>query len=111
MSDAPDFPIWREVTADFVYVRLHGHTRKYASSYSPAALRRWAADALGWRDRGLDSFVYFDNDAEGHAVRNAQAFLRLIDQGLGPAAAGSSSRITGSPIATRGDPEPAAQRG
>lgn len=79
LGDAPDFPMWREVTADFVYVRLHGHTRKYASSYSPAALRQWAADARGWRDRGLDVFVYFDNDAEGHAVRNAQAFAERVE--------------------------------
>jgi uncharacterized protein YecE (DUF72 family) len=78
LGDAPDFPMWREVTADFVYVRLHGHTRKYASSYSPAALRQWAADAHTWRDRGLDVFVYFDNDAEGHAVRNARAFAQRI---------------------------------
>src|SRR6185295_17855555 len=46
LGDAPDFPMWREVTADFVYVRLHGHTRKYASSYSAASLRRWADDAV-----------------------------------------------------------------
>lgn len=78
LGDAPDFPMWREITADFVYVRLHGHTRKYASSYSAAALRRWAADARGWRDRGLDVFVYFDNDAEGHAVDNARTFVRLV---------------------------------
>jgi uncharacterized protein YecE (DUF72 family) len=78
LSDAPDFPMWREVTADFVYVRLHGHTRKYASSYSAASLRRWASDAVRWRDAGRDVFVYFDNDAEGHAVRNAQAFARLV---------------------------------
>ena len=67
---------WRtETPAAF----LHGHTRKYASSYSAAALRRWAADAVGWRDRGLDVFVYFDNDAEGHAVRNARTFAQLIE--------------------------------
>lgn len=85
MGDAPDFPMWREVTADFVYVRLHGHTRKYASSYSAPALRRWAADARRWRDRGLDVFVYFDNDAEGHAVRNARTFTRLIRTRRAPA--------------------------
>jgi len=78
MGDAPDFPMWREVTASFVYARLHGHTRKYASSYSGPALRRWAADARGWRDRGLDVFVYFDNDAEGHAVRNARTYAQLV---------------------------------
>lgn len=74
LSDAPDFPLWREVTADFVYVRLHGHTRKYASSYSAASLRAWADDARRWRDAGKDVYVYFDNDAEGHAVRNARDF-------------------------------------
>jgi uncharacterized protein YecE (DUF72 family) len=78
LGDAPDFPMWREVTADFVYVRLHGHTRKYASSYSGPSLRRWAGDALRWRDEGRDVFVYFDNDAEGHAVRNARAFEQLV---------------------------------
>jgi len=81
LSDAPDFPMWREITADFVYVRLHGHTRKYASSYSAASLARWAADARGWHDRGLDVFVYFDNDAEGHAVGNARGFAQRIANG------------------------------
>jgi uncharacterized protein YecE (DUF72 family) len=79
LSDAPDFPLWREVTTDFVYVRLHGHTRKYASSYSAANLARWAADARGWLAEGRDVHVYFDNDAEGHAVRNARALATLLD--------------------------------
>jgi uncharacterized protein YecE (DUF72 family) len=78
LSDAPDFPLWHEVTTDLVYVRLHGHTRKYASSYSPASLQRWAAEARQWRDEGRDVHVYFDNDAEGHAVRNALAFNALV---------------------------------
>ena len=85
LSDAPDFPMWRELTADFVYVRLHGHTRKYASSYSAASLRRWAVDARSWADDRRDVFVYFDNDAEGHAVRNALAFAQLV--GIRPSAA------------------------
>jgi uncharacterized protein YecE (DUF72 family) len=79
LGDAPDFPMWREVTADFVYVRLHGHTRKYASSYSAASIRRWADAALRWRAEGRDVFVYFDNDAEGHAVANARALARLVE--------------------------------
>jgi uncharacterized protein YecE (DUF72 family) len=81
MGDAPDFPMWREVTADFVYVRLHGHTRKYASSYSTPSLRKWAADARAWAAEGRDVFVYFDNDAEGHAVRNTRALRALLDAG------------------------------
>jgi uncharacterized protein YecE (DUF72 family) len=78
LSDAPDFPMWREVTTDLVYVRLHGHTRKYASSYSPASLRRWADDVARWLDDGRDVHVYLDNDAEGHAVRNAIALSALV---------------------------------
>jgi uncharacterized protein YecE (DUF72 family) len=71
LGDAPDFPMWREVTTDLVYVRLHGHTRKYASSYSSASLRRWADDARDWNAEGRDVYIYLDNDAEGAAVKNA----------------------------------------
>jgi uncharacterized protein YecE (DUF72 family) len=78
MGDAPDFPMWREVTADLVYVRLHGHTRKYASSYSEQSLRTWADDAKQWLAEGRDVHVYFDNDAEGHAVRNALRFQEIV---------------------------------
>jgi uncharacterized protein YecE (DUF72 family) len=78
MSDAPDFPLWREVTTDLVYVRLHGHTRKYASSYSAASLRRWARDAERWLDEGRDVHVYLDNDAEGAAVHNARALAAIV---------------------------------
>ncbi|MFT3695946.1 MAG: DUF72 domain-containing protein [Kofleriaceae bacterium] len=78
LSDAPDFPMWNVVTADFVYVRLHGHTRKYASSYSPRSLAIWATSTKQWLADGRDVHVYFDNDAEGHAVRNAQDLASLV---------------------------------
>ncbi len=78
LSDAPDFPMWSQVTTDVVYVRLHGHTRKYASSYSTSHLRRWAARTERWLSEGRDVHVYFDNDAEGHAVRNARTMLALV---------------------------------
>jgi uncharacterized protein YecE (DUF72 family) len=83
MGDAPDFPMWKEVTSDLVYVRLHGHTRKYHSSYSEQSLRAWAADTKRWLAEGRDVHVYFDNDAEGHAVRNALRFQELV-VGTGP---------------------------
>jgi uncharacterized protein YecE (DUF72 family) len=47
MSDAPDWPMWDRVTTDLIYIRLHGHTRKYASSYSKPALKKWATRVLG----------------------------------------------------------------
>ena len=78
MSDAPDWPMWEEVTTDLVYIRLHGHTRKYASSYSKSALRRWAARIENWLKQDRDVHVYFDNDAEGAAPRNALTLLEML---------------------------------
>ncbi len=80
ISDAPDFPIWRAITTDLVYVRLHGHTRKYASSYRREHLSRWAAEIRRWSAEGRDVHVYFDNDAEGAAVRNALTLQSLLGE-------------------------------
>ena len=82
MGDAPDFPMWREVTSSLVYVRLHGHTRKYRSSYSTTSLERWAEDIERWTSEGRDVHVYFDNDAEGHAVRNAIALRAMLTRAV-----------------------------
>jgi len=78
MSDAPDWPMWEEVTTDLVYIRLHGHTRKYASSYSKAALTKWAVRIRCWVEENRDVHVYFDNDAEGAAPRNALTLLEML---------------------------------
>jgi uncharacterized protein YecE (DUF72 family) len=78
MSDAPDWPMWDRVTTDVVYIRLHGHTRKYASSYSKPALRKWATRIECWIEENHDVHVYFDNDAEGAAPRNALTLLEML---------------------------------
>ena len=78
MSDAPDWPMWEEVTTDFVYVWLHGHTRTYAPSYSKAALEKWATRIRSWLRETRAVHVYFDNDAEGAAPRNALTLLEML---------------------------------
>jgi uncharacterized protein YecE (DUF72 family) len=78
MSDAPDWPMWDRVTTDLVYIRLHGHTRKYASSYSTPALRKWATRIRRWLKENRAVHVYFDNDAEGAAPRNALTLLGML---------------------------------
>jgi uncharacterized protein YecE (DUF72 family) len=78
MSDAPDWTMWKEVTTDLVYIRLHGHTRKYASSYSKPALKKWATRIRTWLEEDRDMHVYFDNDAEGAAPRNALTLLQML---------------------------------
>ena len=78
MSDAPDWPLWDAVTTDLVYIRLHGHTRKYASSYNKPALKRWATRIQGWLKQNRAVHVYFDNDAEGAAPQNALTLLQML---------------------------------
>jgi uncharacterized protein YecE (DUF72 family) len=78
MSDAPDWSMWDRVTTDLVYIRLHGHTRKYASSYSKPTLAKWAMRIGGWLQEGRDVHVYFDNDAEAAAPRNARTLLKML---------------------------------
>ena len=63
-----------------MYVRLHGPDpqRLYAGSYSEQDLRWWAARLGEWDRQGHDVYVYFNNDGEGHAVRNAARLRELV---------------------------------
>lgn len=79
LSDAADWPLWERITADLIYIRLHGHTRTYASAYSPAALNLWAARIRGWLAEKRDVHVYFDNDAEGAAPFDALKLMTRVE--------------------------------
>jgi uncharacterized protein YecE (DUF72 family) len=68
---AGKWPQNREVTSDFVYVRLHGAEELYSSGYTEQALDAWAADARAWLDDGRDVYVYFDNDIKVRAPFDA----------------------------------------
>jgi uncharacterized protein YecE (DUF72 family) len=71
------YPVIDEVTADFVYVRLHGAKELYVSGYGPSALASWAARIERWRPR--DVYVYFDNDVKVRAPFDAQNLARLLE--------------------------------
>jgi len=73
-------PCILRATAGFVYVRFHGpdHQHLYGGSYDDASMRWWA-DRIGeWRDQGLDVYGYFNNDADGNAVRNGLTLSGLV---------------------------------
>jgi uncharacterized protein YecE (DUF72 family) len=72
------FPYAEEVTADFVYVRLHGSRELYASSYTDAELDAWAEKVAAWRATGRDVYVYFDNDAKVHAPFDAMRLAARV---------------------------------
>jgi uncharacterized protein YecE (DUF72 family) len=95
-SDSASWPLIEEITTGFVYLRLHGSERTYASSYSHRELERWAS-SIGCAQRGelpsdaariselaiprrrsRDVYVYFDNDGHAHAPRNALELAKRL---------------------------------
>ena len=61
---------------------MHGpdHDHLYAGAYSDTDLMWWA-DRIGeWTASGKDVFVYFNNDGNANAVRNARSLRRMLGQ-------------------------------
>lgn len=79
MSGA-NLPCILRTTAPFVYVRMHGpdHHHLYGGSYPDADLYWWAQHISEWERQGKQVFIYFNNDGEGNAVRNACALKYII---------------------------------
>lgn len=73
-------PCILRATAPFVYVRMHGPDTQhlYGGAYSMQDLHWWRDRIREWQATGKEVFVYFNNDGEGHAVRNAEALRHLI---------------------------------
>ncbi|MDT7044079.1 DUF72 domain-containing protein [Candidatus Nitronereus thalassa] len=67
-----------EVTADFVYIRLHGPGDAYQGSYQSSVLDAWARKCVMWINAGKDVYCYFDNDEHAYAVKNALALERKV---------------------------------
>lgn len=95
---ARKYPLLEDVTADFVYVRLHGAEELYASGYDTATLADWARRIRRWaggteprgarrigaaapRRSGRDVYCYFDNDAKVKAPFDARSLRVLLARG------------------------------
>ncbi|HET8745587.1 MAG TPA: DUF72 domain-containing protein [Ramlibacter sp.] len=97
VADTPNpWPLYEDVTSDFVYMRLHGSTELYNSRYTGAELERWARCIEAWRDggepedarlicptrararAGRDVYCYFDNTDKRHAPVNARELMDLL---------------------------------
>ncbi|AEK61202.1 DUF72 domain-containing protein [Collimonas fungivorans] len=92
---AGKWPYREDVTADFMYLRLHGEKELYSGGYTEEAIERWAERIRAWskgaqpREGKLisvtappqrasrDIYCYFDNDVKVKAPFDAR---RLIDK-------------------------------
>ena len=72
-----------EVTSDFTYIRMH--LPPSGLGYGERALQPWADRIIGWHRANLDVFVYFNNDMEGHAIKDAQTLIALVAGKVGTA--------------------------
>ena len=67
------------ITADFVYMRLHGPEKQaYKGSYDGRTLSAFAKDMQQWKKDGKDVYCYFDNDQKSKAPNDAQALLEKV---------------------------------
>ncbi|HWA28773.1 MAG TPA: DUF72 domain-containing protein [Lacunisphaera sp.] len=98
---AGKWPFMEDITADFVYIRLHGDAELYVSGYTPEAIRSWARKIRIWRRgaqpagarltapimprraAGRAVYVYFDNDVKVRAPFDALSLVHALR--LGPA--------------------------
>jgi uncharacterized protein YecE (DUF72 family) len=93
---AGKFPDYEDLTADFVYIRLHGEHELYASGYEDDSLERWAGKIRAWSEGGQpgdarlvsahapahakrrDVYCYFDNDIKVRAPFDAKRLMELL---------------------------------
>lgn len=76
--DMPGFTCPAVATADFAYFRFHGSKGLYWSCYSDEELCAWAAKIRETSKNLKAVYVYFNNDAEAYAVRNATTLARFL---------------------------------
>lgn len=73
----------KEITADFVYIRLHGPDGAYRGQYDASTLSGWAGAFSAWMRQGMEIFCYFDNDEAGYAAMNALQLQGMMNKSGG----------------------------
>lgn len=77
ISDSPKWETKVIKTTNWVYLRFHGKPILFSSLYSKKELKKWAKEIKVLKPK--KAFVYFNNDNQGHAVKNAFDFKSLVN--------------------------------
>ena len=75
----PGFSCPPMATADFAYLRFHGSESLYSSCYSDEELSQWAKKIVQLGKKVKAVYIYFNNDAEAFAVKNALTLTKFIN--------------------------------
>ncbi len=78
MADGGPVPLPRWRTADWSYVRFHRGGGRPPSCYTRSPLQTWARHLASLYDSSNDIYCYFNNDANGCAVRDARRFASAV---------------------------------
>ncbi len=97
-GDSVEWPRLMDLTADFVYCRLHGSEELYANGYDAKSLDEWALRVAAWARGGepadaerviaksgqklkaRDVFIFFDNDKKVRAPVDAHSLVERVDR-------------------------------
>jgi len=96
VADTEKWPRMMDITADFVYCRLHGNEDVYPNGYDAEGIDHWAHRVLAWsrgeevtdglrvhsepapKQAARDVFVYFDDDVKVRAPHDAVSLTKRI---------------------------------
>jgi uncharacterized protein YecE (DUF72 family) len=87
---SPAVPLDVRATTSWTYVRVHGG--QWGTGLSDDEIATWAGHVAGFLDRGLETYVYFNNDPEGHALRDAARLRQRLAE-MGWPAAGTAPAL------------------
>ncbi|BAY06906.1 DUF72 domain-containing protein [Calothrix sp. NIES-2098] len=75
----PTVPLDICLTTSWTYIRMHNG--QWNVGYSDEELYIWAEHIHSFLKQDIDVYVYFNNDPDGHAIRDAQRLSILLDLG------------------------------
>jgi uncharacterized protein YecE (DUF72 family) len=77
--DLAQSPSEKVITAESIYIRLHGpNIEPYTGHYSPQTLLGWAGTLATWSQQGKTIYCYFNNDQGGCAPQDALALKAMV---------------------------------
>ena len=79
IADSSNYPKAEVVTADFVYIRMHGPKVLFSSKYEKEELQDLAKKIKKWL-ASASVYVYFNNDIHGYAIENARELIGLCEE-------------------------------